>query len=119
MTIEEKMWFEIKEDGEIIKATMKDEQIIEVPDTEKKDYKEIISAKNVYYYNAIIKELQKDKSYDRIVIGEDLEPFSSDDYSTIDKFLFDKLDKISDEQFDVTMKINMYFFLVQVTYVYH
>ena len=40
---EEKMWFEIKEDGEIIKATMKDEQIIEVPDTEKnKDYKELI-----------------------------------------------------------------------------
>ena len=37
------MWFEIKEDGEIIKATMKDEQIIEVPDTEKnKDYKELI-----------------------------------------------------------------------------
>ena len=65
-----------------------------------KDYKEIISAKNVYYYNAIIKELQKDKSYDRIVIGEDLEPFSSDDYSTIDKFLFDKLDKISDEAYN-------------------
>ena len=65
-----------------------------------KDYKEIISSKNVYYYNAIIKELQKDKSYDRIVIGEDLEPFSSDDYSAIDKFLFDKLDKISDEAYN-------------------
>lgn len=25
---EEKMWFEIKEDGEVIKATMKDDQII-------------------------------------------------------------------------------------------
>ena len=65
-----------------------------------RDYKEIISCKNVYYYNAIIKELQKDKSYDRIVIGEDLEPFSSDDYSTIDKFIFDKLDKISDEAYN-------------------
>ena len=39
-----------------------------------KQYKEIISYKNVYYFNAIIKELQKDKSYDRIVISEDLEP---------------------------------------------
>ena len=29
------MWFEITKDGEIIKATMKDEQIIDVPDTEK------------------------------------------------------------------------------------
>ena len=65
-----------------------------------KDYKEIISSKNVYYYNAIIKELQKDKSYDRIIIGEDLEPFSTDDYTSIDKFLFDKLDKISDEAYN-------------------
>ena len=40
-------------------------------------YKEIISWKNVYYFNAIIKELQKDKSYDRIVIGEDLEPYTN------------------------------------------
>ena len=61
------------------------------------DYKEIISVKNVYYFNAIIKELQKDKSYDRIVISEDLEPFSNKNYDMIDKFLFDKLDSISDE----------------------
>jgi len=60
-------------------------------------HKEIISGKNVYYFNAIIKELQKDKSYDRIVISEDLEPFANNNYDTIDKFLFDKLDSISDE----------------------
>ena len=30
---EEKMWFEIKEDGQIVKATMKDEKIVEVPNT--------------------------------------------------------------------------------------
>ena len=41
---EEKMWFEIKEDGEVIKATMKDEQIIDVPDTEKnKDYINVLN----------------------------------------------------------------------------
>lgn len=62
-----------------------------------KQYKEIISYKNVYYFNAIIKELQKDKSYDRIVISEDLEPFASNNYDTIDKFIFEKLDSISDE----------------------
>lgn len=60
-------------------------------------YKEIISWKNVYFFNAIIKELQKDKSYDRIVIGEDLEPFANNNYEVIDNFLFDKLDSISDE----------------------
>lgn len=60
-------------------------------------YKEIISSKNVYYFNAIIKELQKDKTYDRIIISEDLEPFANNNYETIDSFLFEKLDNISDE----------------------
>ena len=62
-----------------------------------KDYKEIISYKNVYYFNAILKEIQKDKSYDRIVISEDLEPFANNNYEQIDRFIFDKLDGISDE----------------------
>lgn len=62
-----------------------------------KEYKEIISYKNVYYFNAILKELQKDKNYDRIVIGEELEAFTNTQYSQIDKFIFDKLDSISDE----------------------
>lgn len=62
-----------------------------------KDYKEIISCKNVYYFNAILKELQNDKSYDRIVISEDLEPFANNNYDSIDKFIFEKLDRISDE----------------------
>ncbi len=61
------------------------------------EYKEIISAKNVYYFNAIIKELQRDKTYDRIIISEDLQPFSNNNYDTIDKFIFEKMDSISDE----------------------
>lgn len=60
-------------------------------------YKEIILSKNVYYFNAILKELQKDKTYDRIVISEDLEPFTNSNYETIDNFIFEKLDSISDE----------------------
>ncbi len=62
-----------------------------------KNYKEIISYKNVYYFNAILKEIERDKSYDRIVISEDLEPFANNNYETIDRFLFEKLDGISDE----------------------
>ena len=60
-------------------------------------YKQIISYKNVYYFNAILKELQKDKSYDRVVISEDLEAFTHTQYDQIDKFIFEKLDSISDE----------------------
>ena len=61
------------------------------------DYKEIISYKNVYYFNAILKELQKDNTYDRIIISEDLEPFTNNNYEQIDKFIFERLDNISDE----------------------
>ena len=66
-----------------------------------KDYKEILSYKNVYYFNAILKEIQKDKTYDRIVISEDLESFSNNNYDAIDKFIFEKLDDISDEAQDI------------------
>ena len=65
-----------------------------------KDYREILSYKNVYYFNAIQKEIQQDKTYNRIVISVDLEPFSSNNYESIDKFIFEKLDLISDEAHD-------------------
>ncbi len=63
----------------------------------KEQYKEIITYKNVYYFNAIIKEIERDQTYDRIVISEELEPFTSNNYDAIDKFMFEKLDNISDE----------------------
>ena len=62
-----------------------------------KEYRELLSYKNVYYFNAILKEIQNDKSYDRIVISEDLEPFVNANNDSIDNFLFSHLDKISDE----------------------
>ena len=64
-----------------------------------KQYKEIISYKNVYYFNAILKELQRDKNYDRVVISEDLEEFTSSSLEQKDKFIFDRLDNISGEAF--------------------
>ena len=65
-----------------------------------KEYREILSYKNVYYFNAILKEIQKDKSYDRIIISEDLEPFVNTNHDSIDNFIFEHLDKISDEAHD-------------------
>ena len=40
---EEKMWFEIEEDGQVVKATMKDERIIEVPNTSSNTYLDVIA----------------------------------------------------------------------------
>ena len=62
-----------------------------------KQYREIISYKNVYYFNAILKELQRNKTYDRVVISEDLEEFTSSSHAQKDKFIFDRLDSITDE----------------------
>ena len=62
-----------------------------------KQYKEIISYKNVYYFNAILNELQRNKNYDRVVISEDLEEFTSSSIEQKDKFIFERLDNISDE----------------------
>lgn len=65
------------------------------------EYKQILSYKNVYYFNAILKELQRDKTYDRVVISEDLEQYVNTGYEQMDKFLFDRLDSISDEASNV------------------
>lgn len=66
-----------------------------------KKYKEIISYKNIYYFNAILTELQRNKNYDRIIIDEELEEISSANYGQRDKYIFDKLDKISDEAINI------------------
>lgn len=66
-----------------------------------KQYKEIINYKNVYYFNSILKELQRDKTYDRIVISEDLEQYASSDHEKMDNFIFGRLDSISDEASNV------------------
>ncbi|MBR3132476.1 MAG: hypothetical protein IKG42_00080 [Clostridia bacterium] len=53
-----------------------------------------VTFKNVFYFNAITKELQKDKSYDCIVISEDLEPFANSNYDVIDNFIYGRLESI-------------------------
>ena len=86
----------------VLFAVSDEETVEKIKKRYKDEYKEILSSsKNVYYFNAILKEIQKDKTYDRIVISEDLESFSNNNYEAIDKFIFEKLDSISDEAQDV------------------
>lgn len=59
-----------------------------------KNFGELLEYKNVYYYNAIIKELERTNDYDRLVIYEDLEIFSSKDSSKADNFVMEKLKSI-------------------------
>ena len=66
----------------------------------KKLYNEDLEFKNVYYFNALISEVKSNKTYDRIVISEELELFLTSNYNEIDNFIFEKLDAISDEADD-------------------
>ena len=56
-------------------------------------FNELLSYKEVYYYNAIVKELEKNKDYNAIVIDESLESVSNDKG---DQYLLNNLDAITD-----------------------
>ncbi len=62
----------------------------------KKEYGEALEIKNVYYFKALLEEI-KLNFYDRIIIHEELEPFSTSNIEVIDSNLFSIVDKISDE----------------------
>ncbi|MBR3153063.1 MAG: hypothetical protein IKF52_05660 [Clostridia bacterium] len=60
-----------------------------------KKFGDAVTFKNVFYFNAITKELQKDKMYDCVVISEDLEPFANSNYDVIDNFIYGRLESIT------------------------
>lgn len=66
-------------------------------DKYKQLYNEDLDVKSVYYFKALIEELKSNKSYDRVVIFEDLEPFPNDNMEAIDQYLFNKIDSVTDE----------------------
>ena len=55
-----------------------------------------LEMKNVYYFKALLEEI-KLTSYERIVIHEELESFSTTNQEVIDNNLFETIDRISDE----------------------
>ncbi len=66
-------------------------------------YGEKIEYKDVFYFKAILEEVKRDKSYDRIVIAEQLEPMQNNVIDEIDKMLFNNIDSITDEIEDSTI----------------
>ena len=66
-------------------------------------YNEKMDYKDVFYFKAILEEVKRDKSYDRIVITEQLEPMQNNVVDEIDKMLFNNIDSITDEIEDSTI----------------
>lgn len=60
-------------------------------------YGEVLEYKNVFFYKALLEEVKKNKTYDRIVINEMFEEIKSNDIERIDSFVFNNIDKITDE----------------------
>ncbi len=60
-------------------------------------YEEKLESKDVFYFKAILEEVKRDKSYDRIVIAEQLEPMQNNIVSTNDQIIFNNIDSITDE----------------------
>ncbi|MBE5821143.1 MAG: hypothetical protein E7311_00960 [Clostridiales bacterium] len=61
-------------------------------------YGEELEIKNVYFFKALIAEVKKNNSYDRVLVFEELERLDNKfNKETIDQYLFDQIDAISDE----------------------
>lgn len=60
-------------------------------------YGDLIEYKDVFYFKALLEEVKKDKDYDRIIINEELEQAPSTSLEDADKFVFNNIDKITDE----------------------
>ena len=66
-------------------------------------YGEKIVYKDVFYFKALLEEVKKDKTYDRIVIAEQLEPPQRNVVDAIDQMITNNIDVITDEIEDSTI----------------
>ena len=48
-------------------------------------YGEVLEYKNVFYFKALIEEVKRDKTYNRIVINEEIEEYRAADLEQIDR----------------------------------
>ncbi|MBQ6860296.1 MAG: hypothetical protein IJO08_01455 [Clostridia bacterium] len=60
-------------------------------------YGEVLEYKNVFYFKALIEEVKRDKTYNRIVINEEIEEYRATDLEQIDRKIFNYIDQITDE----------------------
>ena len=58
---------------------------------------EQLDYKDVFYFRALLEEVRRDKTYDRIVISEELEPIKAVTIEEIDQTIFSNIDNITDE----------------------
>ena len=63
----------------------------------KERYGEEIEYKDVFYFKALLEEVKKDKGYDRIVVHEELEQIPLNSIEEVDKFIFNNIDRLTDE----------------------
>ncbi|MBO5179727.1 MAG: hypothetical protein J6B87_05220 [Clostridia bacterium] len=68
-----------------------------VADNYYQKYGEQLEYKDVFYFRALLEEVRKDSTYDRIVVSEELEPIKAVTIEEIDKVIFSNMDVLTDE----------------------
>ena len=69
-------------------------------------YGEVLEYKNVFFFKALIDEIKRDKTYDRIVVSEEIEEYArTADLEQVDRRLFNYIDQITDETQDTDIII--------------
>lgn len=81
----------------VLFAMRKDSVSKSISDMYYERYGEVLEYKNVFFFKALIEEVKNNKTYDRIVIDEDLEEYRTKDIEQLDNALFNNIDKITDE----------------------
>lgn len=63
-------------------------------------YGEELEYKDVFFFKSLLEEVKSNKTYDRIVVREELEEFLIRNVESLDKFIFSKIDSLTDETED-------------------
>ena len=58
---------------------------------------EELEYKNVFYFKALLEEVKNNKTYDRIVVSEDLEQYEQRNLDALDRYIFNNIDSLTDE----------------------
>lgn len=81
----------------VLFAIGNDQKTKNIADRYYEKYGEVLEYKNIFYFKALIEEVKNNKTYDRIVIDEELEQYRSKDIEQLDRVLFNNIDKVTDE----------------------
>lgn len=81
----------------VLFAIGNDQKTKNIADRYYEKFGEVLEYKNIFYFKALIEEVKHNKTYDRIIIDEELEQYRTRDIEQLDRLLYNHIDLITDE----------------------